>query len=206
MQIATYLRFALSWIHVVNAHISSRDATDWASLHCPEDSSSVLPTPTYGYTSAVFTVCTEKLINASAELIYNTIIDFRAYPLWNSFVVDVNLPGNVTETPEDVYIGMPMTFTTTGLIPLINTTSDETVTVLDSRTDSGYSLAAWEGFGFSEHPNILVDQGGGVTRYLSYETYYYALLATPVLALRPALQDQFEKQGQDLLTYVHSLV
>ncbi|KUI73703.1 hypothetical protein VM1G_09418 [Cytospora mali] len=194
------------WSLRVNALLTSRYTTDWTSLHCPEDPVTVLPTPTYGYDNAVFTVCTENFINASAELIYSTLIDFKSYHLWNSFVVDVKVPPNVTDTPEDVYIGMPMIFTSTGLIPLINTTSDETVTVLDNDADEGYLLASWGVLVISEHPSILVSQGDGVTRYLSFETYYQPLLTAALLALRPALQKQFVQQGDDLRTYVESLV
>lgn len=189
----------------VNALSIPRDTTDWGSLQCPEDSDSVLPTPTYGDTGGVFTVCAELLINAPAELIYNTLIDFKSYHIWNPFVVDVELPSNVTSTPEDVYIDMQMTFTTTGLLPLINTTSYETVTFLDNDAGAGYLLAAWGASVPSEHPNIMVSQGDGVTRYVSYETFY-APLGVAVLVLKSELQQQFEQQGEGLRTYVESLV
>ncbi|KAK7748095.1 hypothetical protein SLS53_001347 [Cytospora paraplurivora] len=206
MQTHVLLSSAFVWILGANAVSIARDTTNWTSVQCSTDPTTVLPTPTYGYTDSVFTVCAEYLINAPAEFIYNTLIDFKSYHLWNTFVVDVQLPSNVTNTPEDVYIGMQMTFTTAGLIPLINTTSAETVTVLDNDADAGYLLNAWGLLPISEHANILVSQGDGVTRYVSYETYYQELLAAPILLLRPALQKQFELQGEDLRSYVESLV
>lgn len=182
-----------------------RDTTDWSTLQCPDDTDTILPTPTYGGTGGIFTVCAELLINAPAELIYNTLIDFKSYHIWNSFVINVEVPSNVTNTPDDVYINMPMTFTTSGLLPLINTTSDETVTFLENDADAGYLLNAWSASVPSEHPNILVSQGGGVTRYVSYETFY-APLGIAVLILKSELQKQFEQQGEDLRTYVESMV
>lgn len=174
-------------------------------MQCSDDSYSILPTPTYEDAGGVFTVCAEKLINAPAELIYTTLIDFESYHTWNTFVIDVEVPSNVTSTPEDVYINMPMTFTTTGLLPLINTTSDETISFLDSDVGAGYLLTAWTSQVPSEHANILVSQGGGVTRYVSYETFYEPL-GGAVLLLEKELQKQFEQQGEDLRAYMESLV
>lgn len=78
------------------------NSLDWELLHCPRDSLSTLPTPTYGTKGAVFTVCGELIINAPRQTVYDVILDFQKYHLWNSFVVDVQLPSNVMETPEDV--------------------------------------------------------------------------------------------------------
>lgn len=58
----------------------------------------------------------------------------------------------------------------------------------------------------AEHPNILVDEGDGVTRYVSYETYYKNPLIVSLLAARPTLQRLFDQQGKDLKAYVESLV
>lgn len=205
MQIHVFLDVVFIWGLGVKALVTPRNTTDWSSLRCPEDSTSILPTPTYGDTGGVFTVCAERLINAPAELIYNTLIDFESYHIWNTFVIDVDLPSNVTNTPGNVYIGMPMKLITAGLIPLINTTSDETVSFLDNDAGAGYLLAAWTSQVPSEHPSILVSQGGGVTRYVSYETFYLPLGGV-VLLLKTELQKQFEQQGEDLSTYVESLV
>ncbi|KAJ7804815.1 hypothetical protein B0H14DRAFT_2611975 [Mycena olivaceomarginata] len=84
-------------------------------------------------------------LNISAPLIdvYNTILDFRAYPSWNTFVFAVDLPSNVTTTPTDDYVGMPMMFHTAGVLPFFNTTSNEVLTVLDYANAAGYSLSAW---------------------------------------------------------------
>lgn len=183
---------------------------DWANISCPSDQSITLPTPTYGDEGAIFTVCTETLLHAPAKLAYNSIIDFASYPLWNTFVVDVE----ARSTPSEVQIGSPLTFTTTGLIPLVNTTSDEIVTVLEDDGVAGYLLSAWrsdtrEGGVLitAEHPNILVSEGdGSVTRYVSYETYYDELLVDLVALMRSQLQAAFDRQGEDLRVYVESLV
>lgn len=65
MHLSAYLRAVSSSGVLANALASlPRSGTDWASLRCPQDSKSTLPTPTYGDTDAVFTVCTEELIHA----------------------------------------------------------------------------------------------------------------------------------------------
>jgi hypothetical protein len=55
---------------------------------------------------------------------------------------------------------------------------------------------------WAEHPNTLVNVGGGVTRYLSFETYYVGTEMALVLPLKGNLQTAFEKQGADLKAYV----
>ncbi|KKY30619.1 hypothetical protein UCDDA912_g09477 [Diaporthe ampelina] len=189
----------------VTASFSERE-TDWASLRCPQDPRSTLPTPTYGDADGAFTICTEQLINAPSELVYSALVDYGSYHLWNSFVVDVEVPPGV-RTPEDVYVGMPMTLVTSGVIPPINTTSAEVVTGLDKDLPTWRSNVSMLGVLIvAEHPNVLVDQGGGVTRYVSYETYYKEPLLLSLLALKPTLQRLFEQQGKDLRAYVESLV
>lgn len=199
---------------VLAAVAQKRDAeVDWASLHCPDDDLSTLPTPTYGSEGSIFMACTELIIDAPAQRIYDTLIDFNNYHVWNSFVVEVDVPSDVQETPDDVYVGMPMVFTTSGLIPLLNTTSDETVSVLQDDSSQGYLMNAWTGPGTllglpfvpAEHPNILTDAGDGKTRYLSYETYYAGLGTPLVLTMKAQLQSEFDQQGLDLKTYVESL-
>ncbi|KAJ7024630.1 hypothetical protein C8F04DRAFT_1131205 [Mycena alexandri] len=183
--------------------------TDWASLHCPSNSADGLPTPTYGSNQIVFTVCAELNIRAPLNDVYNAILDFQAYPSWNTFVFAVDLPPNVTATPADDYVGMPMTFHTAGVLPLSNSTSNEVLTVLDPANPSGYSLSAWRyddglgGLGMrAEHPNVLVDVGNGVTHYLSFETYYIGTETALILLLEGNLQTAFEKQAADLKAYV----
>lgn len=184
-------------------------ATGWANITCPVDSKTTLPTPTYGHSGAVFTVCTETVINAPAKSVFNAIIDFASYPLWNTFVIKVD----PSLSPTEVQIGTPMTFTTVGLIPLVNTTSEEIVTVLEDGSLADYLLAAWRSNATeagvlitAEHPNILVAQGENTTRYVSYETYYDEPLVGTLLLLRAQLQAAFDKQGEDLRAYVESLV
>lgn len=196
---------ACSLVAALAAASPPRRATDWASIRCPQDYTSTLPTPTYGDTDAVFTVCTEQLINAPSGLVYDTLVDFSSYRLWNSFVVDVEVPPGV-RTPGDVYVGMPMTFVTSGIVPLVNTTSSEIVTVLDEGLPTWRSNVTMLGVSITaEHPNILVDEGGGVTRYISYETFYNNPLIISLLATRPTLERLFEQQGKDLKVYVESL-
>lgn len=181
-------------------------AVDWASLRCPQDSRGTLPTPTFGSEDIAFTVCSEMVINKPWAAVYAAVLDFLAYPRWNSFVVDVQVPPNVTRTPGDVYVGMPMVFTTAGLIPHVNTTSEETVSVLDPRPEGAYAVAAWrydQGLeGKAEHPYVLVDLGDGTTRQLSYESFYTGLATPLILLLRENLQKEFDRQSMDLKAYV----
>jgi hypothetical protein len=185
---------------------------DWAAIRC--DSADILPTPTYeDAVDGVFSTCTEQLIDASIADVYYALVDFQSYHLWNSFTVDVELPDNVTNTPDDVYLTMPMVFTTSGLIDGANTTSNEIVTVLnplptDVEADATFAMSAWRdddgadgAFVRAEHPSILTDAGDGQTRYVSYETFY-GEGALAVLALKDRLQTQFTQQGLDLKEYV----
>ena len=191
-------------------------AIDWAALLCPEDPDATLPTPTYGTKKGAFLVCTEELIAAPPRAVYDALLDFRRYGAWNTFVVDVGLPADTGETPAGVYVGLAMTLTTAGLLDGINTTSTEVVSALllpdGGEDDAGFMMNAWrveDGLGgaiiAAEHPNVLVDLGGGVTRYLSYETYYPGLATPTVLLLRKKLQERFVQQGRDLKVYVEGL-
>lgn len=140
------------------------------------------------------------------ESVYDALIDYSSYHTWNSFVVEVELPAGV-KTPGDVYAGMPMNFTTSGIVPLVNTTGQEVVTVLDSNLPTWRSNITQLGaLVVAEHPNILVYQGNGTTRYVSYETYYENPLILSLLAARSTLQRLFEQQGRDLKAYVESRV
>ncbi|KAI1461390.1 hypothetical protein F4805DRAFT_280870 [Annulohypoxylon moriforme] len=185
---------------------------DYGSLHCPLDSLGTLTTPTYGTDGAIFTVCSELLITASPLAVYNAILDFKSYPHWNAFITDIALPSNVISTPEDLYVGMSMTFTSTGLIGDLNTTSTEVLTLFDASGSSGYLINAWryddgvDGVSArAEHPNVLVDLGNGSTRYLSYETYYAGLSTGAIALLKGQLKDEFDVQAQDLKAYVESM-
>lgn len=137
---------------------------------------------------------------------YDALIDYGSYHIWNSFVVEVELPTGV-KTPGDVYVGMPMNFTTTGIVPLVNTTGQEVVTVLDRNLPTWRSGITMLGaLVVAEHPNILVSQGDGVMRYVSYETYSENPLIPSLLAARSTLQGLFKQQGKDLKAYVESRV
>ncbi|KAG8164536.1 hypothetical protein KVR01_006454 [Diaporthe batatas] len=186
--------------------LSPECAIDWTSIRCPKDSKTTLPTPTYGDTNAVFTVCTEEFIHAPPESVYDALIDYSSYHMWNSFVVEVDLPAGV-KTPEDVYVGMPMNLTTSGIVPFVNTTSEEVVTVLERDFPTWRSnVTVFGALVVAEHPNILVNQGHGITRYVSYETYYENPLIPSLLVARSTLQGLFEQQGRDLKAYVESQV
>ncbi|KAK6849474.1 hypothetical protein PG995_013307 [Apiospora arundinis] len=111
---------------------------NWGSIRCPAANSlETLPTPTYPTEKGIFLVCTELVINASPQDVYHALFDFRAYPSWSSFVRDIALPPEVVKTPDDVRVGLVTRFTTTGIVPLINTTSVEIVTVMKGSFDMG---------------------------------------------------------------------
>jgi hypothetical protein len=160
-------------------------------------------------------MCTELVIDAPPKFIYNVLLDFNAYSSWNSFVVDVfNMPANVTNTPEDIYVGMPMDFTVVGIMPGVNGTSNEVVTVLDEDGGNGphgYLLNAWRSDVYfdgvlskAEHPNILTPAGRRSTRYVSYETYYDGAPAEFILQYKEIIQVLFDQQGRDLKDFVES--
>lgn len=209
--------------HVAQAHPAAAaparrgDATtiDWGSIRCPPANSlDTLPTPTYSTEKGLFLVCTELVINASPRDIYHAVFDFRTYSRWNSFVRDVALPPEVARTPDDVCVGLATRFTTTGIIPLLNTTSIEIVTVMKGAFDEGdgktpYLIAAWRyddqlhgTSSRSEHPSILVDRGNGTTLHISYETYFTGPGTLLLLPLKQTLQKQFTQQALDLKAYV----
>ncbi|KAK7966506.1 uncharacterized protein PG986_000783 [Apiospora aurea] len=203
---------------------------DWGSIRCPAvNSQQTFPTPSYRTEKGLFLVCTELVINATPQEVYHALLDFQAYSAWNSFVRNVALPAEVVKTPDDVYAGLEMRFTTAGIIPLLNTTSNEIVTVMKGSFDDGgspgegetapattatqYLMAAWrydDGLhgtaSKSEHPNILVDRGDGTTLYISYETFFVGPGTLLLLPLKDTLQKQYTQQGLDLKAYVEKTI
>lgn len=181
-----------------------------------------LPTPTYGDKHIIFTICVEREIQAPITQVYNTLLDFRLYSDWNSFVIDVqpssSSSGNVEEIPRGpAPLGTKVKFITRGLIGSLNTTSEEIVTV-DQRnvfsssssaegtegTASRHAINAWryDGVGQrAEHPNVLTDLGERGTRYVSFESYY-GLLAPVTEVLKGKLKSAFEAQADDLKRFV----
>lgn len=173
---------------------------------CPP-SGTLMATPKYGTEGAVFTVCAQISIHGSESTIYDVLLDFPRYHEWNTFVIDVNVPSNVSSA-DDVYLGMPMTLHTSGLVPGVNTISQEVISYLKPSyqtpfagwyADAGIGLAGLQ----AEHIILLKDLGGGMTEYVSWETYYGAG-AVLVAALKDNLQTQFEHQGRDLKIRVES--
>ncbi|GAP83966.2 hypothetical protein SAMD00023353_0602660 [Rosellinia necatrix] len=203
----------------------SAPATDYSSLTCPAGAFGTLPTPTYGGRGALFTVCSGVAIGAAAPRVRDAVLDFRGYARWNSFVVAVTgLPANVTRTPRDDYVGMPMTFTSAGLLPAgLNATSAEVLTVLSGAgVGSGegggegagrpYLLVAWRyddslaGVGArAEHAVVIVERGPRSSWVLSYETFYAGLLTPAIALLKGRQQAQFDAQAADLKAYVEGM-
>ncbi|KAH7350542.1 hypothetical protein BKA65DRAFT_498516 [Rhexocercosporidium sp. MPI-PUGE-AT-0058] len=170
------------------------------SLSCAAKGT-IMATPKFGTKGAVFTVCAQTSIRGSISTLYDALLDFPRYKEWNTFVYDVDVPANVT-SPKDVYLGMPMTLHTHGLIPILNSTSQESISFLEPNyqppfagwiTDIGLGLAGLQ----AEHISLLRDLGDGMIEYVSWETYYGAG-ALLVAALKDKLQTQFENQGRDL--------
>jgi hypothetical protein len=178
-------------------------------LNCAPNSG-IMTTPTYGITGAIFTVCAQTTIYASSIPIYDVLIDFPHYSSWNTFVYSVDVPANVS-CAADVYVGMPMTFHTFGLIPVVNSTSNESITYLEPA-----AVPPFVGWRFdpgvlgglvmqAEHVSLLQDLGDGTTEYVSWETYYGAG-ALAVLVLGGNLQKEFEDQARDLKAWVEGLL
>lgn len=190
---------------------SEPEPIDWASIRCPPEGSlgTSLPTPVYGSGPALFVACTEDIINVPPMDVYNALLDFRRYPTFSSFVWDIEFPEDFGETPDDVYIGLLMTFHSTGVIPLINTTSPEMVTVMKDTPDDGYRMVSWKyydglegAFLKTEHPTILIDRGDGSTLCISYETYFSGPGAIALLPFAHNLQSQFAQHALDLKAYL----
>lgn len=208
----------LAWALTTGASILPRPrqaAPDWTTIACPSDPDSdyVLPTPTYGDVDGKFSVCAQQDINVPAQAVYDALIDFESYHTWNTFTFQVDLPENVTSTPAGVFVGMPMVLHTTGVVPIINTTDDLIVSVLDDDASQGYLMAAWKSnvtvFGVllpTEQTSVLTSLGTGGTRFVSYETFFEDKLGLEYVErlLRGNLQSGFENQGRDLKAYVES--
>lgn len=181
------------------------DLSSFASIRC--NTSSKLPTPLYADQTPVFTVCAEREIAAPVSKIYDALLDFDNYHTWNSFVIDVKAQEGSTFVPGPEPFGFRMKFITTALLPWINTTSNEIVSLTEPKLDGpGVAMNAWKFEGppglRAEHPNVLTDLGDGRTRYVSWESYYGWLATGPDWLLNGKLQESFERQGEDLARYV----
>ncbi len=155
-------------------------------------------------------MCAQSMIHNSPSPIYDVLIDFNRYELWTTLVYSVNVPANVSSA-EDVYVGMQMTFYTSGLIPVVNSTSNERITYLEP--DAVPPFVGWRfdpgllgGLVMqAEHVSLLQDLGDGSTKYVSWETYYDSG-ALKVLALKENLQIEFEDQARDLKARAEGLL
>jgi hypothetical protein len=197
---------------VVDSKSDPPPFTDWGSIRCPPDgSSATLPTPSYGSAQGLFVVCTEDIINVPPLEVYRALLDFQRYPTFSSFIYDIEFPDDFGETPDDVYIGLLMTFHSTGIFPLINTTSPEMITVMKDSPDGGYLMVTWKyydglegAFLSTEHPTILIDRGDGTTLCISYETYFSGPGALVLLPFMANLQAQFAQHAADLKEYLEN--
>lgn len=103
-----------------------------------------------------------------------------------------------------------MTFRISGLVPGVNTTSDEMITYLEAHSSPPF--VGWhynpgpivDSVMQAEHISALYEIGDGETRYVSWETYYGAE-ALAVEALKANLVTEFENQARDLKERVESL-
>ncbi|TQN69586.1 hypothetical protein CSHISOI_05909 [Colletotrichum shisoi] len=199
--------FSSAWLFAVAAQAS---ISSLVSLRC---SGGVLPTPTYNLTRALFTVCAEDILDVPIQAIYDTLIDFGRYSEWNTFVVNA-VPPPGFQGPDDVYHGMPVKFTSAGIIPRFNASSNELITLLapDVEDADGQgrvrAAVAWrndDGFnGYflpAEHPIFLTDLGNGSVRMVSYETFYLPGAALLWFS-QSTLKERFETQGKDLKKYL----
>lgn len=170
-------------------------------LSCAPDGD-IMTTPSYGTADAIFTVCAQDTINSPPPPIYDVLIDFQCYGDWNTFVYAVDLPVTVSSA-NNVYVRMPMTFHTHGLLPVLNSTSNERVTYLEPDAMPPFVAWRYDGgllgglFMQAEHVSVLQDLGDGTTKYVSWETYYGAG-ALLVKSLKTNLKKEFEDQGRDL--------
>ncbi|ERF69697.1 hypothetical protein EPUS_03689 [Endocarpon pusillum Z07020] len=161
----------------------------------------ILSTPTYGLDGAVFTVCASVEICASVREVSNTILDFRRYEEWNTFIYDADVPDNV-DTPAGVAPGLSVLFYSTGLQPDVNNTGTDVVTFVDQPFLSAWKNVENEAFiGVSEHVSTFYPVPGGKTRYTHWQTHYMPQ-ASLLLPIKDSLQRQFEVQASDLKAYV----
>lgn len=91
----------------------------------------LMMTPTYGTNNSVFTICAQLTIDGSLSTVYDVVQDFPRYSQWNSFVFNVDLTSGNVSSAKDVYVGMPMTLHTRGLIEGADSTSANVISWLE---------------------------------------------------------------------------
>lgn len=171
----------------------------------------IMTTLTYGTENAIFTACAQEVVEGSPSQVYEVLLDFPRYPAWNTFCYLIDLPSNVSSA-KDVYVGMPMTFHTSGLTPPSNSTSDELITYLElgaSPPFAGWRFDPGQVEGLliqAEHLSVLQDLGNGTTKYVSWETYYGAGSLVLNALLKSNLQKEFGIQGSDLKARMEALL
>ena len=164
-------------------------------------SGGILSTPTYGLDGAVFTVCASVEICGSVREVSNTILDFRKYEEWNTFVYDADVPDNVA-TPAGVAPGLSVLFYSTGILQGVNNTGTDVVTFVDRPFFSAWKNDENEAFrGVSEHVSTFWPRPSGKTRYTHWQTQYMPQ-GSALLPIKDNLQRQFEVQASDLKAYI----
>jgi hypothetical protein len=161
----------------------------------------ILSTPTYGLDGAVFTVCASVEICGSVKEVSDTILNFRKYEEWNTFIYDADVPDDVA-TPHDVAPGLAVLFYSTGIQPGVNNTGTDVITFIDRPFYSAWINVENEAFvGVSEHVSTFCPTRGGKTKYTHWQTQYLPQ-ANVLLPIKESLQRQFEAQANDLKAYV----
>ena len=75
--------FAYLFLALSHRVLSEPPSFDPKAIRCGANGTgTLLPTPSYGLDGAVFTVCSELLIDAPIPSIYYTLIDFNNYGQW----------------------------------------------------------------------------------------------------------------------------
>jgi len=161
----------------------------------------ILSTPTYGLDGAVFSFCASIEINAPVQDVSNTILNFRNYKEWNTFIYDADVPANI-DTPDDVEPGLAVTSYSTGLTPGSNNTGTDVVTFVDRPFRTAWKNDQYQDLiGVSEHVSTFCPMPGGKTRYTHWQTEYMPQ-SSALLPIKDNFQHQFEVQTRDLKAYV----
>ena len=194
-------------LHTIVVLLSSFLPTAIPSPHHPPRTfpcpPGILSTPTYGTANAVFTVCSISYIRASAPSVYNILIDFAHYDLWNSYEIHVT----PTSSPFPA-INATMIFINARLSPGNTTTpSNGVIRILDQEHTTAafdYDDRPTPGLLEAEHVSKVERLGEGWSKYTSWETFYGPRAVGLQATTQVLLQDAFEAQGEDLRVWVET--